>query len=67
MNLLVLGANGLLGSNAVAEALARGWECVGTYHSTEPDFETPLSKLDIRDSEQFAILLDSHNFGAVRN
>jgi dTDP-4-dehydrorhamnose reductase len=67
MHLLVLGANGLLGSNAVAEALARGWECTGTYHSTEPAFETPLHELDVRDSDKFAALLDSHDVDAVCN
>lgn len=67
MRLLVLGANGLLGSNAVAEALARGWECIGTYHSTQPEFETPLSALDIRDNDEFAAILDDHDFDAVCN
>lgn len=67
MHLLVIGANGLLGSNVVATALARGWECTGTYHTTIPEFETSLYELDIRDSERFAALLDSHNFDAVLN
>jgi dTDP-4-dehydrorhamnose reductase len=67
MRLLVVGTNGLLGSNVVAEALARDWECFGTYHSAEPGFEIPLSELDIRDSEQFASLLDSHNVDAACN
>ena len=67
MRLLVLGANGLLGSNAVADALARGWECAGTYHSTAPTFETPLHELDVRDSERFATILDTHDFEAVLN
>jgi dTDP-4-dehydrorhamnose reductase len=67
MHLLVVGANGLLGSNAVAEALARGWECIGTYRSSEPAFETPLHELDIRDAERFATILDTHDFDAVLN
>ena len=32
MRVLVLGANGLLGSNVVAVAVARGWNVFGTYH-----------------------------------
>jgi dTDP-4-dehydrorhamnose reductase len=67
MHLLVVGANGLLGSNAVAEALARGWECTGTYHSTEPTFDAPLHELDVQDSERFAAILDAHDFDAVCN
>jgi dTDP-4-dehydrorhamnose reductase len=67
MHLLVVGANGLLGSNAIVEALARGWACTGTYRSTEPAFDTALHELDIRDSERFAALLDTHDFDAVCN
>jgi dTDP-4-dehydrorhamnose reductase len=67
MNLLVVGANGLLGSNAIAEALARGWVCIGTYRSTEPEFDTALHELDVRDSERFAAILDAHDVDAVCN
>ena len=67
MHLLVLGANGLLGSNAVAEALARGWKCIGTYRSTKPKVDTPLRELDIRNDERFTALLDSHDVDAVLN
>lgn len=67
MHLLVLGANGLLGSNVVATALTRGWECIGTYHTNKPTYETSLYELDIRDSERFAAILDSHDFDAVLN
>jgi dTDP-4-dehydrorhamnose reductase len=67
MRLLVTGANGLLGSNTIAKALARDWDCVGTYHSTEPVFETPLHELDIRDGEQFTAILDAHDLDAVLN
>ena len=67
MHLLVLGANGLLGSNAVAKALTRDWECTGTYRSTEPVFETPLHELDIRDADRFATLLDANDIDAVLN
>lgn len=67
MHLLVVGANGLLGSNVVATALTRGWECTGTYHTTEPTFETSLHEMDIRDTERFEAILDSHDFDVVLN
>ncbi|QLC34399.1 NAD(P)-dependent oxidoreductase [Halarchaeum sp. CBA1220] len=49
MHLLVLGANGLLGSNVVASAVARDWRVTGTYHTTAPDFDVPLHRLDVTD------------------
>jgi len=58
MNVLVLGANGLLGSNVIAAALARGWTVAGTYHTVEPDFETALVEFDIRENEVFSTVLD---------
>lgn len=58
MRLLVLGANGLLGSNVVATALSREWEVVGTHHSERPDFDVPSHEFDVRDSERFGTLLD---------
>lgn len=51
MRLLVVGANGLLGSNVVAEGLDRNWDLRGTYHSAEPDFEIPLHQLDITNTD----------------
>jgi len=50
MVLVVLGANGLLGSNVVATAVERGHDVAGTYHATEPDFDIPLVQLDITES-----------------
>lgn len=58
MNVLVLGANGLLGSNVLAAALARGWTAAGTYHTTDPDFETTLVEFDIRETDAFSTVLD---------
>ncbi|GAA0455087.1 NAD(P)-dependent oxidoreductase [Halococcus dombrowskii] len=67
MQLLVVGANGLLGSNVIAKALARDWECTGTYHSTEPTFDIPLHELDVRDTDRFTTILDANEFDAVLN
>jgi len=47
MRLLVLGANGLLGSNVVASGVARDWEVLGTFHSEAPAIDVPLSQLDL--------------------
>lgn len=58
MDALVVGAGGLLGSNVVATAIDRGLSVAGTFHSTRPDFETPLRELDVRSSERFTELLD---------
>lgn len=51
MRVLVLGANGLLGSNVVAAARARGWHVAGTYHSDRPATEIPLTRLDITETD----------------
>ena len=51
MNLLVLGANGLLGSNVIAAARDRGWTVTGTYHSERPAFEISHYQLDITDTD----------------
>ena len=50
MHLLVLGANGLLGSNVIAAARDRGWTVTGTYHSERPAFDISLHQLDITDT-----------------
>lgn len=57
MRLLVLGANGLLGSQVVAAADALGWTVAGTYHSVKPPFDCELAQLDIRDDDQFEQVL----------
>lgn len=58
MHLLVLGANGLLGSRVVKTATSGDWAVSGTYHSEEPAFDIDLYRLDIRDVERFESLLD---------
>ena len=48
MDVLVVGASGLLGSNIVSTALDRGQSVGCTYHTSEPAFEVPCRRLDIR-------------------
>lgn len=67
MNALVVGACGLLGSNVVATAVDRGLSVAGTFHSTRPDFGTPLRKLDVRNPEEFVDLLDEFSPNVVVN
>jgi dTDP-4-dehydrorhamnose reductase len=67
MQLLVVGAAGLLGSNVVAVSSERGYDVVGTYHSTEPPFDIPLYELDIRDCDRFREILNEHEPDAVFN
>ncbi|AEN07837.1 dTDP-4-dehydrorhamnose reductase (plasmid) [halophilic archaeon DL31] len=67
MRLLVVGANGLLGSNVVREGQQRGWSIAGTYHSTQPAFEIPLTPLDLGESDTFDDILDRHDPDVVVN
>ncbi len=60
MQILVLGANGLLGSNVVDTALGRGWEVAGTFHSSRPSFDVPLEQLDLRDENAVKAVLDDY-------
>lgn len=67
MDVLVVGANGLLGSNLVSEARDRGLTVGGTYHSTAPGFDVRLRRLDIRDDEAMRSLLEEWDPDAVVN
>lgn len=67
MRLLVVGANGLLGSNVVQTALDRGWDVTGTYHSTRPDFDVPLREFDLGEADSFDRLIDDHDPAVVVN
>ncbi|WP_436926641.1 SDR family oxidoreductase [Halosimplex amylolyticum] len=58
MRTLVLGANGQLGSNVVTAALDRGWEAHGTVRSSPERAPVECSRLDIRDADRAAALLD---------
>jgi len=67
MRLLVVGANGLLGSNVVSVGLRRGWDVYGSYHSTRPSFDIPLVKFDLRNASSFPTLLDRFGPDVVVN
>jgi dTDP-4-dehydrorhamnose reductase len=67
MRLLVVGANGLLGSNVVSAARQRGLEVSGTYHSTEPAFDVPLAQFDLQKPHTFDALLDEYEPDVVVN
>lgn len=47
MRLLVIGANGLLGSNVVTAALERDWSVYGTYHTDATPLGIEQTQLDI--------------------
>ncbi|RQG96040.1 dTDP-4-dehydrorhamnose reductase [Natrarchaeobius chitinivorans] len=67
MDVLVLGAGGLLGSALVRRCLDRSIATVGTYHSTAPDFEIQLEHHNIRDTAAFRSLLDTYQPDTVVN
>lgn len=67
MRLLVVSANGLLGSNIVREGQRRNWTVSGTYHSTQPVFDIPLTMFDLRDHESFDKVLAEHEPDVVVN
>lgn len=67
MDVLVVGAGGLLGSNVVATAVGRDLSVVGSYYSTRPYFKIPLRELDIRMSEDVAELLAEFDPSVVVN
>lgn len=67
MDVLVVGAGGLLGSNVVSSTLERGLSAGGSYHSTQPDFKVPLRKLDIRDTAEFEEMLGEFDPSVVVN
>ena len=65
MRILVLGANGQVGSRLVAMALDRGHEIAGTSHTSEPALAVPLHQHDVREWPPEAVDLSS--FDAVCN
>ncbi|ELY77559.1 dTDP-4-dehydrorhamnose reductase [Natrinema gari] len=67
MQLLVVGANGLLGSNVVRASQQRGWDVYGTYHSTQPTFHIPLKQFDLREYDSFGDILTEHDPDVVIN
>ena len=67
MRLLVVGANGLLGSNVVHAGQQRDWTVMGTYHSTRPDVDIPLTQFDLTEYETFDEVLRTHDPDLVVN
>ncbi len=67
MRILVVGANGLLGSNVVHTAQKRSWVVSGTYHSTKPVFDIPLTQFDLREHATFDEVLSEHDPDVVVN
>lgn len=57
MDVLVVGASGLLGSNVVSTALDRSQSVGCTYHTSEPAFEAPCRQLDIQRTAEFEELV----------
>ena len=58
MDVLVVGANGLLGSATVAAALDRSHTVSMAYHSSAPQFDLPAFACDITDTERFESILE---------
>lgn len=67
MHLLVIGANGLLGSNVVSVGRQRGWNVSGTYHSTAPDFDVPRTQFDIGEHDTFDGVRDEYDPDVIVN
>lgn len=61
MDLIVVGANGLLGSNVVQAGLEKGWTVSGTFHTENPDFDIPLTQLDITNIDRALDIIESHD------
>ena len=67
MRLLVVGANGLLGSNVASVALDRTDHVVTTYHTSDPGFDCPSYQLDITASADVGSIISDVRPDAVVN
>ncbi|WP_434529980.1 SDR family oxidoreductase (plasmid) [Haloarcula sp. NS06] len=65
MNIIVLGASGLVGSNIVRRFREGGLDVVGTYHTTQTD-ETSV-QLNITNEEAISELVADHDPDAIVN
>jgi len=52
VSVLIIGANGLVGSSLVRTCLSQGIDVSGSYHTDCPAFDVELFELDIRDTER---------------
>ena len=67
MRVLVIGVNGLLGSNVVAAGQDRGWKVYGTYYSTASGFDIPTKQFNLADASAFNEILDRYEPDVVIN
>lgn len=67
MAVLVIGANGLLGSATVKLLLRRETDVIGAYHSESPQFDIPLVQLDVKKTDPMATLIDKYEVETVIN
>ncbi len=67
MQILVVGANGLLGSNITTVALDQGETIEAAYHSEEPEFECPCYQVDVTSSQAVSGLVDDVDPDAIVN
>lgn len=67
MRLLVVGANGLLGSNVVAAGRERDWTVAGTYHTDPVALETDQTRLDVRDDDRVREVIGARDPDLVVN
>lgn len=67
MRVLVVGANGLLGSNVVHTGLRREWDVCGTFHSSNPSFEIPLTQFSLENVDEFNDILADYEPDLVVN
>jgi dTDP-4-dehydrorhamnose reductase len=67
MGTLVLGSNGLLGSNLVRRLLDTDTEVIAGFHSTPPEIDVESVEIDVRDSENFETILRERDVECVIN
>lgn len=67
MNILVLGASGLLGSNVATTATRRNNSVIGTYRSNDPNLDIPCHRCDLTKDGSVAALLNEHDPNTVVN
>lgn len=67
MTVLVFGASGLLGSNVVTTARARGRSVVGTYHTNRPTLDITCEECDLGEFDAIRAVLERHDPELVVN
>lgn len=67
MDVLTIGASGLLGGNVVTEGLARGHTVEGTFRSNNPELDVELVECNLRERETIGSLVKRISPDAVIN